>query len=137
MTKPLTINLQINVYPDGSVQVSGAPSSPAAASQASSALSCSAPALSGGSTSTPPSESATSPSVSTNVSSVDGPSESDVRTALLAAVKASDKATAVGTLEKIAGVARVPEVPAEKRAEVIEALNAIVAAAAKDKTEAE
>lgn len=53
-----------------------------------------------------------------------------MRTALLAAVKATDKATAVGVLEKIASVSRVPDVSAELRGAVIEALNALVTGAA-------
>lgn len=129
MNKPLTINLQINVYPDGSVQVSGAPSSPAAAAPPFSALSTTAPALSDATTSSPPSQSP-SPAATPAAASADGPSESDVRTALLAAVKATDKATAVGVLEKIASVSRVPDVPAELRGAVIEALNALVTGAA-------
>jgi hypothetical protein len=131
MTKPFTINLQINVYPDGTVSVNGAApqhgqcSSPAAALgttlELPSTTSESQPStVSSGAASAGPSQSA----------EPGGPSESDVRTALLAAVKASDKATAVGVLEKIAGVARVPEVPAEKRVEVIAALEAIVASKA-------
>jgi len=50
-------------------------------------------------------------------------SEIDLRAALLAAVKATDKATAVGVLENIAGVSRAPEVPEVLRGAVIDALN--------------
>lgn len=129
MSKPLTINLQINVYPDGSVQVTGDPSSPAAASAGGSASSVSALSKSETATSTPPSKSPAAANDSPPAAPKGGPSESDVRAAVLAAVKASDKATAVGVLEKVAGVSRVPDVPEDKRAEVIEALNAIVAGA--------
>ncbi len=135
MSKPLTINLQINVYPDGTVSVSNgadnsAPvSSPDVRTAAIQAQQSLPSGTTGDKTTGPESpESPKSPSASSAAPS--GPSESDVRTALLAAVKASDKATAVGVLESIAGVSRVPEVAEEKRAEVIAALNAIVAAKA-------
>ena len=129
MSKPLTINLQINVYPDGSVELSNSDSTASA---------CSAAAKPRATVALPSSNSDTSPAAPTpagpaspaaSSAEPSGPSESDVRTALLAAVKASDKATAVGILEQIAGVNRVPDVPADKRDEVIHALNGIVEAA--------
>lgn len=129
MNKPLTINLQINVYPDGTVQVNGEPHSQPAAVAVSTLELPSTPST--GASSPSPASSTPAPSSNSTGSGADGPSETDVRTALLAAVKASDKATAVGVLESIASVNRVPDVPADKREAVIDALNKIIAAAAK------
>lgn len=129
MNKPLTINLQINVYPDGTVQVNGAPQSSHVVATASTLEAPSTP--SSVTSSATPEQSTPGPSSNSTASGApSGPSETDVRTALLAAVKASDKATAVGVLETIAGVSRVPEVPADKRQAVITALEAIIAAKA-------
>lgn len=134
--KPLTINLQINVYPDGTVAVSGSPSAtppfaPAAPALTTGALNSSNSVPVSPPTSSAQDSTASSPAAAGSpASAADGPSESDVRTALLAAVKATTKASAVGVLESIAGVTRVPDVPAELRAAVITQLNVLAATAA-------
>lgn len=131
--KPFTINLQINVYPDGTVQVNPSlsesqdtaqPSTSGASTAAIEAPRSTKPAA----PQSPPSTESTA-STSASPTGPASPSESDVRAALLAAVKASDKATAVAVLKTYADVERVPDVPEEKRALVIAELNALVVAA--------
>lgn len=63
--------------------------------------------------------------VATLPPAADGPTDSDMRTALLAAIKATDKAAAAETVKRIAGVAKISDIPADQgaiRAAVYEAL---------------
>lgn len=130
MNQPLTINLQINVYPDGTISVNGVPPSYTSVSPSGVWVTTSQAQVCVGSESgskeSPPSTPVNGGPTESGGTGL--PSESDVRTALLAAVKASDKVKAVGVLERIAQVSRVPEVPEHLRATVIAELNAIVAA---------